>query len=65
MKDWVNLITAIIQLATALAVLHVHNASRKKTKKRNQTTRWAQTLRIPLEVAASIALSPPNHNITV
>lgn len=34
MKDWVNLITAIIQLATALAVLHVHNASRKKTKKK-------------------------------
>ena len=39
MKDWVNLITAIIQLATALAVLHVHNASRKKTKKKGTKRR--------------------------
>ncbi|WP_170970812.1 hypothetical protein [Paenibacillus terrae] len=39
MKDWVNLITAIIQLFTALAILHVHNASRKKTKKKGTKKR--------------------------
>ena len=39
MKDWVNLVTAIIQLFTALAVLHVHNASRKKAKKKGTNKR--------------------------
>ncbi len=39
MKDWVNLVTAIIQLFTALAVLKVHNASRKKTKKKGTKKR--------------------------
>ncbi|WP_269320819.1 hypothetical protein [Paenibacillus sp. 1-18] len=36
MKDWVNLVTAIIQLVTALAVLNVHNRNKKKkgTKRR-------------------------------
>ncbi|MGG1641859.1 hypothetical protein ACIFQM_11295 [Paenibacillus sp. NRS-1782] len=33
MKDWVNFITAVIQLVTALAILQVHNASRNKKKK--------------------------------
>ncbi|MFK4473706.1 hypothetical protein ABH897_003437 [Paenibacillus sp. RC73] len=39
MKDWVNLVTAIIQLFTALAILQVHNASRKKTEKKGTSKR--------------------------
>ncbi|MGG1650577.1 hypothetical protein ACIFOE_20985 [Paenibacillus sp. NRS-1783] len=38
MKDWVNLITAIIQLFTALAILQVHN-SRNETKKKGTKRR--------------------------
>ncbi|AHM66878.1 hypothetical protein PPSQR21_032390 [Paenibacillus polymyxa SQR-21] len=30
MKDWVNLITAIIQLATALAIWKTHRRNKKK-----------------------------------
>ncbi|MGG1639833.1 hypothetical protein ACIFQM_00780 [Paenibacillus sp. NRS-1782] len=42
MKDWVNLITAIIQLVTALAILQVHNASRNKKKKGTKKRRGAR-----------------------
>ncbi|WP_280633380.1 hypothetical protein [Paenibacillus polymyxa] len=41
MKDWVNLITAIIQLATALAILKTHRRNKKKkgTKRRGRRRR--------------------------
>ncbi|WP_262384564.1 hypothetical protein [Paenibacillus terrae] len=30
MKDWVNFITAVIQLATAIAILKTHRRNKKK-----------------------------------
>ncbi|MDP9674867.1 hypothetical protein J2W97_000850 [Paenibacillus jamilae] len=41
MKDWVNLITAIIQLASALAIWKTHRRNKKKkgTKRRGQRRR--------------------------
>ncbi|MFK4304344.1 hypothetical protein ABH892_004484 [Paenibacillus sp. RC254] len=30
MKDWVNLVTAILQLATALAIWKTHRRNKKK-----------------------------------